>query len=231
MDTHDCKDLALDLHHIDFSYNADPVLTDLSLQVPLGSVTILHGDNGSGKSTLLRLILGEIKPKHGSIILMGNHENKHALAYPQIGYVPQVQNMAQITFPITCLELVALDLYREVGFVKFLTRKAREKAGKQLAKLGLAEFASTPFKDLSGGLKQRVMIARALMREPKLLILDEPTAGVDEESKQGFLDLIRKLNQEGMTLVIVTHELGLLLEKLPQAQTYLLEGGHLHASL
>lgn len=228
---HAHEDLALDIHHVAFQYNAEPVLKDVNLTLKRGGVAIIQGENGSGKSTLLRLILGELKPQQGMINLLGYPVKQHAKAYPQVGYLPQVQNMAQVTFPVTCLELATLDLYRKLGPIKLLNRRAKAQAKAQLEALHLQDYVYTPFKELSGGLKQRVMIARAMMRNPELLILDEPTAGVDEESKRGFLKVLAELSAQGLTLVIVTHEMSLLLESFPDAQTYSMKEGVLHAGL
>lgn len=210
-----------------FSYGQDPILKKVDFSVDVGQIALILGENGSGKSTFLKLLLGELRAGCGEIEILGERIENLA-SYEKFGYVPQVQSFNQIAFPITVLEIVVLSLYREFGFLKIPRKGHKEKAKEILQKFGLSNFIHTPFNELSGGLKQRTMIARALMHEPEILILDEPTAGVDQDSKEDFLHLIKKLNQKyGITVVVVSHEIGLMKNILMPNKIYEMRGGRL----
>lgn len=213
------------IDNISFGYTDDLVIKDLSLKVGQGDLVLLVGENGSGKSTLLKLILGEIKPKHGIIKILGKDINKMT-SFREIGYVPQMNVVNKIAFPITCLELVVLNLYEDFGFFKIPNKKHLEKAKKILIEMGLEEYINVPFNELSGGLQQRVMISRAMINNPKLLVLDEPTSGVDQKSKEKFFELIKLLkNEYEISIVLVTHELELVNEFLDIDYVYRFKNG------
>ncbi|MFM1515035.1 ABC transporter ATP-binding protein [Helcococcus ovis] len=215
----------VEVKNLYFGYSGEYVLKNLNLKIEKGSLIAITGENGSGKSTLLKLILGEIKPDKGTI-LFDNQDISKIKSFKQIGYVPQVQNFEKIAFPITCLELVTLNQYEDFGFIKIARRKHKEKAKHSLINLGLENYINTPFNELSGGLQQRVIIARAMINNPQLLILDEPTAGVDKNSKKDFLHLIEKINKESkVTVLIVTHELELINKTLNPSKIYKIEDG------
>lgn len=213
--------------HVHFSYKADKVITDLSMEVKKGQLVSILGENGSGKSTLLKLILGQLKPLSGTVTLLGKTADQ-MVSFKEIGYVPQVQNAKDIAFPITVLELVVLGLYESFSLIKIPRKKHKDKAKEILEELGLSPYLNAPFNELSGGLRQRAMIARAMINDPKILILDEPTAGVDEESKKAFLELLESMNKEkGITIIIVTHELQTIEEVLTLDQIYRMEEGRI----
>lgn len=217
----------IQLRDVYYAYLTEPVLKGINLDIPQGTITVLSGENGSGKSTLLKVILGELIPQQGEVRLMDTPVAEMT-DFSAVSYVPQVQVMNQVAFKITCLELVSLNLYREFGFWKIPTQAAKAKARKQMEALGLSEYVDTPFNELSGGLKQRTMIARALVNEPKLLILDEPTANVDAESTKAFLAQLNQLKaEEHLTIVIVSHDLQALQENLAIDTHYRLRLGEL----
>ncbi len=216
------------ISNLAFSYAEDPVIHNLNFSVRKGELVLITGENGSGKSTLLKLILGEYKPVAGSIHLMGTEVGTQT-DFSSIGYVPQSQTVTRMGFPITCLELVVLNLSQDFGWIK-IPRAAHKRRGLEMLKrLGLEEYWNTPMKELSGGLRQRVMIARALINNPSLLILDEPTSGIDQGKKVHFLGLIQKLNQElHIPIILVTHELGFIQENLKFNKIYRMENGGLN---
>lgn len=217
----------IEIKDLEFGYRQESLLRGIHLSVRKGDVVMIVGENGSGKSTLLKLLLGELNAQKGSIKLFGRGLSSNS-SFKEVGYVPQVQSFNQVTFPITVLELVVLSLYREFGPIKIPRKKHREKAIELLKKMGLEKYIHTPFNELSGGLKQRTMITRALMNKPEILILDEPTAGVDKESKKEFLNLIEKLNKEQhITILIVTHEAGLMKEHITNTRIYEMREGRL----
>lgn len=215
----------IDIKDLYFGYTKELVVKDINLDVEKGQVVAIQGENGSGKSTLLKLILGQLTPDKGKILIDGKNI-KEIEDLRHIGYVPQVQNFNDIGFPITTREIVVLNLYQDFGFIKIPRKKHKEKAEEILKSLGLEKYINTPYNQLSGGFKQRTMIARALINNPDLLILDEPTAGVDIESKESFLKLINQTNKErNITILIVTHEMDLIEKNLNLSATYKMEGG------
>lgn len=213
------------VENVNFGYTEDKVLKDLNFAVNSGEIIVIIGGNGVGKSTLMKLVLGELEPDSGEIRLMGEEVSKID-NFKNIGYVPQGSIVNKVTFPITCEELVTLELYDDFGFIKTPRRRHRRRSRKMLNKMGLGQYLKTPINELSGGLQQRVMIARAMMNDPKLLILDEPTAGVDESSKIHFAQVIQELNKElGITIVLVTHELDWVKDNLKVDYIYELKDG------
>ncbi len=218
---------AIKVSNLVFGYNAMPVLKDLSFSIPEGDLCCITGENGSGKSTLMKLILGELKGYKGTISLFGKTMKEYN-DLTWIGYVPQASVMNKVAFPTTCREIVVQGLYRQFGIVRIPRRKHYEAAQQALAKMDLERYARVPFNQLSGGLQQRVMICRALINDPKLLILDEPTAGVDKESKESFLSLLNQINQEQkITCLLVSHEYQLVSERLKLDSTYRIEDGRI----
>ena len=217
----------IDVSNLNFGYTSELVLKDVNLCVDEGQFICITGENGSGKSTLLKVLLGELKHFEGSIKLFGNPINS-IKDFKDIGYVPQNSVMNKVAFPTTCREMVAINLYRSFGPVKFPGKKHFERAEKALVDMGLEKYVRTPFNELSGGLQQRVMITRALINDPRLLILDEPTAGVDNESKVRFLELLETVTQErNITAVLVSHELELVSRHINFDATYRINSGRI----
>ncbi len=176
-----------------FSYTDSPpyVLAGINLEIHDGEYVSVVGDNGSGKSTLMRLILKFIKPTSGSITAQTK----------RVGYVPQKNDFSNSSFPITVYE--ALHSYR-----KLLKIKDKNTVGDALEQVGMSEFTGALMGTLSGGQSQKVLIARALMGKPDLLILDEPSTGVDRNSQKEIYALVKRINQEnGITVVSVEHNL------------------------
>lgn len=213
--------------NLNFGYSKEKVIDGLNLRVTKGELVVVVGGNGSGKSTLLKLLLGELKGQSGNIELLGKDLREYR-DFKSVGYVPQMNIVNKIPFPITCLELVVLNLYRDFGIVKIPKKRHIEKAKEILIDMELDAYIDTPFNELSGGLQQRVLIARAMVNSPEILILDEPTAGVDEESKYNFFRIIQDLNEEcNMTVILVTHEIASARQNLKLDKIYGLENGRL----
>lgn len=163
--------------------------------------------NGSGKSTLLKNMLGELRPQTGEVQILGKNIMDYT-SYREIGYVPQLSVVETIAFPTTVREMVVLNLYEEMGFLKIPGKKEKEKVEKILSYMDLTPYRDYPVNELSGGLQQRAVIARAMVNDPDLLILDEPTAGIDVENRADFLATIQRLNDDkNLTVILVTHEL------------------------
>jgi zinc transport system ATP-binding protein len=189
-----------------FGYTDEPVLTDVGLEVHPGEFVALVGPNGSGKSTLLRLLLGTLRPDAGSVRLFGRPPGDLA-DRGRLGYVPQRPVMASET-PATVHEIVAAGRLARRGWWRPLSRDDRRAITHALTSVGLEDMAERPVTELSGGQQQRAFIARAFASEPELLVLDEPTAGVDAESQVRFRDSIAHLIREhGGGVLLVSHEL------------------------
>lgn len=210
---------SIDIKNLKFSYIADEIILDsIDFEVSEGEFAVIIGGNGSGKSTLIKNILGELKPDKGEIKILGKKMNQNS-DYKDLGYVPQISVVEKIAFPITVIELVVLNLYKDFGFFKYPKKEHIRKADEILKYMDLYSYRNVPINELSGGLKQRSMIARAMVHDPKILILDEPTVGVDKESKKQFLKMISKLNKEKkLTILLITHELEEVM-RLGQAQS------------
>lgn len=195
----------IELDGVSFAYESGRVLSDVTLSIKPQDYVVLLGANGSGKTTLLKVVLGLLKPTSGRVSLFGGPATEPR-ARERIGYVPQ-RAVISSRLPATVLEVVLAGRAAKRRFGGF-ARDEREQAVRALERVGLAEFARRRIGELSGGQQQRVLIARALASDPELLILDEPTAGVDRDSQIRFAQVLRALNQEGVAIVIVAHDLG-----------------------
>lgn len=198
---------AIKISNLKFSYPANEVLKGLDLDVDHGGVTGLIGQNGSGKTTLLKLILGQLKPDSGEILIYGK-KPKEAIGKESIAYIAQGGLGEGENFPGSCLEILSLSLYKETSIFNFFRENYREKASRALESVGMAGFEERLIGELSGGQRQRVLLAKALVSQPKLLILDEPTKGLDSSTTDDFFELLKKLNQKNnMTIFIISHDL------------------------
>jgi zinc transport system ATP-binding protein len=195
----------IELHSVSFSYETGRVLADVSLKIMPKNYVVLLGANGSGKSTLLKVAVGLLKPTSGSAQLFGRPATD-TRARERVGYVPQ-RAVISSRLPATVLEVVLAGRAARRRFGGF-TRAERQQALRALERVGMQDFARRRIGELSGGQQQRVLIARALASDPELLILDEPTAGVDRDSQIAFARVLRELNGDGVAIVIVAHDLG-----------------------
>lgn len=187
-------------------YDGRPVLHGVSLTVTAGEVVAILGANGSGKSTLVRAVLALTPPSAGTVELFGTAQRRFR-QWHRVGYVPQRMG-AGSGVPATVAEVVAAGRLARRGPLRPARRADREAVAAALAAVGLADRAGEPVATLSGGQQQRTLIARALAGEPELLVLDEPTAGVDAGSQQAFADALGGYVARGGTVVLVAHELG-----------------------
>ncbi len=199
------RDPVIDLSTVTFGYTATPVLEDVSLAVDPGEYAAVVGPNGSGKSTLLKVVLGLVTPDSGSARLFGEPSRSFDNG-ARIGYVPQHADAA-VGMPITVREVVKMGRFPHVG-VRGLSDADWDVVDAAIETVGMAGFATRRIGELSGGQRQRAFIARALAGEADLLVLDEPTVGVDIESVEAFYDLLDALNEDGMTIVLIEHDLG-----------------------
>lgn len=199
---------ALEISSLSFRYDKAEVLTDINLTLPMGTFLGIVGPNGSGKSTLVKLILGLLKVKDGHIKLFGT-EIQHFKDWKKIGFVSQKANSFNSGFPATVYEVVSMGLVSQIGLFKFLTKADKQKVLHAIETVGMKDYLNRNIGELSGGQQQRVFIARAIVSNPELLILDEPTVGVDVNNVENFYQILDKLNNEHkITLVLITHDIG-----------------------
>lgn len=195
------------LENVDFTYGCHPVLSDINLTIESGDAVGVVGPNGSGKTTLLKLILGRLKPNCGNVRIFGVDAARFKEKY-KIGYVSQRAAHFNTQFPATVREVVASGRVAKRGLFRPLIRSDYKLIDEALSLVGLNELSQQPIGILSGGQQQRVFIARALAAGPEILIMDEPTVGVDQAAQSSLYQLMRELNQvQGITLLIVSHEL------------------------
>lgn len=173
---------------------------NINLGIKSGSYTCIIGENGVGKSTLVKTLLGLIPPIGGTITMEDN------LKSIDIGYLPQ-QTQIQKDFPASVFEVVLSGCLNKVGFRPFYNKAEKMLAKEMLTKLGILDLSYKSYSELSGGQQQRVLLARALCATKKILLLDEPTAGLDVTTTADFYSLIKSLNEEGITIIMITHNL------------------------
>jgi zinc transport system ATP-binding protein len=195
----------VEVRGVSFAYESGPVLEGLDLTVHPGDYLLLLGPNGAGKSTLLKVALGLLPPTSGTVRLFGRHPRDSSRL---VGYVPQRAALSS-RVPATVAETVVAGRAAR-RLLGGYSRQDREAALRSLDLVGMRELAGRRIGELSGGQQQRVLIARALANEPALLILDEPTAGVDRDSQLQFAGVLRDLHDRGLTIVVVAHDLGAL---------------------
>lgn len=205
----------ISIKNVSFSYSGGVnVLENLSFDIYKKDFIAIIGANGSGKSTLLKLILKELNPSDGEIFISSTNI-KNFKEWDTIGYVPQINAGNIPGFPITALEIVILNLYNKMGFFKFSRKSHIELAKRALSQVNMLDFANTPMNKMSGGQQQRIMIAKSLINNPKILIFDEPTTGIDKESKDQLFKILTHLNRiHGITILLVTHELEIMKDNL-----------------
>jgi zinc transport system ATP-binding protein len=193
------NDIILD--KISFAYKHRNVLEDVDLLIKKGEFASIVGPNGGGKTTLLKLLLGLIKPDKGQIRIFGKSPSN---ARQQIGYMPQYAHL-DMSFPASVMDVVLMGRLSKSSL--WFSKKDKIQAFNAIDELGMSAFVDTGFNELSGGQKQRILIARALCNRPDILLLDEPTANVDQQTEKNLFSILKKLNSK-MTILIVSHDLG-----------------------
>lgn len=198
------NDVILNVSNLSFGYNREKIFNNVNFEVDKGDFVALVGPNGAGKSTLIKLILGQLSPNNGRVDLFLNEK----LGYRDVGYVPQLGIGSSYTFPITVGELVSLSLHDETRGFKVFKCNYKDKVLDALLQVGMEDEINSLYYQLSGGQRQRVLIAKALVSNPSFLILDEPTNGIDFETRQKLFSLLHHLNvAHGITILMITHEL------------------------
>ena len=190
---------------VGFGYDRTAVLHDVDLTVHAGDFTGVVGPSGSGKTSLLRLLLGTARPQRGTVTRAPR---------TAVSYVPQLETV-DWSFPVTVAECVLMSRTQR-RLVPWATAEERREVAAVLERLGIAELAGRHIRELSGGQQQRMFIARALLRRPQLLLMDEPTSGVDVGTRHEVLHLLDELHRDGLAIVLTTHDLNGMAAHLPQ---------------
>lgn len=201
-------ELAVSVKGISFGYSKDePVLKNVSFDIAEGEFVGIIGPNGGGKTTLLKLLMGFIEPWEGTISIF----SKSATSYPNdIGYVPQALHYDR-TFPISVIDLVLQGRLSRLSWTGRYSSRDREIAHHAIEQVNLTDFCDKSFGTLSGGQAQRVLIARALATEPKVLLLDEPLAAVDVQAEADFYEVMHKI-RKNLTIIMVTHDIQAIIQ-------------------
>ena len=208
---HGAGEPIVELRDVTCGYDGLPVLSDVSLSMAPGDFVGLLGPSGSGKTTLLRAILGAVDLYRGQVLVNGvSTEDKR----PRTGYVPQLETI-DWNFPVTVEEVVMMGRTMDNLLFPWHRKRERKLALEMLERLGISDLTRRHIRELSGGQQQRVFLARALVSSPTLLLLDEPTAGVDIKTRDDIMHLLHELNHQGVTIVMTTHEINAVAAHLP----------------
>ena len=196
-------DAAIEVEDLTVAYGDQPVLWDVDLTVPSGVLMGIVGPNGAGKTTLIKAILGLVRPAAGRVLVRGR---PYAAERRAVAYVPQ-RGSVDWDFPTSVLDVVMMGRYGALGWVRRPGRRERERALEALAKVGMERLADRQISQLSGGQQQRVFLARALVQDAEVYLMDEPFQGVDATTERAVVELLRSLRAERKTVVAVHHDL------------------------
>jgi zinc/manganese transport system ATP-binding protein len=196
-------------HDVTLGYDTHPAVHHLDGEIASGSLTAIVGPNGSGKSTLIKGIVGQLTPLEGRIEIVDSTRSA-------IAYLPQ-QAAIDRTFPISVFDLVALGLWSEIGSLRGLTGKQRDRVAEALSAVGLEGLEQRPIDTLSGGQLQRTLFARVLLQNSRLILLDEPFTAIDAKTSTDLMALIERWHGEARTIIAVLHDIELVKERFPQA--------------
>lgn len=199
----DASSIPLTVDDLTVAYHRKPVIWDLEFQIPPGKLVGIVGPNGAGKSTLLKAIMDLIPVASGHIEVFGDsyRRNRH-----RVGYVPQRESV-DWDFPVSALDVVTMGLYRNIGWCRPVRRKHRDIARDALQKVGIADLADRQISQLSGGQQQRTFLARALVQDADLYLMDEPFAAVDAATEAAIIEILRKMQADGRTALVIHHDL------------------------
>ncbi|EMI41772.1 MULTISPECIES: metal ABC transporter ATP-binding protein [Pirellulaceae] len=195
--------IALSVDDLTVAYHRKPVIWDVEFEIPQGKLVGVVGPNGAGKSTLLKAIMDLIPKASGRVEVFGKpyHQSLH-----RVGYVPQRESV-DWDFPVDALDVVTMGLYRRVGWCLPIRKKHRDAAREALARVGIADLAHRQISQLSGGQQQRTFLARALVQDADLYLMDEPLAAVDAATEAAIVELLKQMQADGKTAVVIHHDL------------------------
>ena len=209
----------IEVKDLSFKYDRDYIFENLNFDIYEGDFVGIIGANGAGKSTLIKLILGQLRPTNGSVRIYGE-DPQLAKCLSSVGYVPQVGRARGMDFPARVSEIVMMNMYQEIGLFRFVKKHHKEAVRRALEMVGMEDFENRRFSDLSGGQQQRVVIAKAIVNKPKILIMDEPTTGIDKKSEIVLYDLLKMLQKkENLTIVMISHDI----EKIKKCSNKIVE--------
>ncbi|WP_047813785.1 metal ABC transporter ATP-binding protein [Rhodopirellula islandica] len=195
--------IALKVDDLTVAYHRKPVIWDVELEIPAGNLVGIVGPNGAGKSTLLKAAMDLIPRASGRVEFFGQPYSK---SRSRVGYVPQRESV-DWDFPVDALDVVTMGLYRQLGWCMPVRKKHRDMAREALARVGIADLAHRQISQLSGGQQQRTFLARALVQNADLYLMDEPLAAVDAATEAAIIDLLRQMRTDGKTAVVIHHDL------------------------
>lgn len=197
---------ALELHDLGVAYHQKPVLYGIDLEVPRGELVGIIGPNGAGKSTLIKAIMGLVEVGTGWAKVFGEEYEHSPRTKKKVAYVPQRESV-DWDFPVNVMDVVLMGRYGRIGLIKRPGKSDITKAREALDKVGMLPFAKRQISNLSGGQQQRVFLARALVQDSELYLMDEPFTGVDAATEGAIIELLRELKSQGKTILVVHHDL------------------------
>ncbi|MBL8815592.1 MAG: ABC transporter ATP-binding protein [Planctomyces sp.] len=197
------SDIPLSVYDLTVAYQRKPVIWDIEFEIPRGAIVGVIGPNGAGKSTLLKAILELLPRVSGRTEIFGM---PYSQVRHRVGYVPQRESV-DWDFPVSALDVVTMGLYHQIGWCRPVRSRHREAALKALTRVGIGELAKRQISQLSGGQQQRTFLARALVQNADLYLMDEPFAAVDAATEKAIVDLLRDMRNEGKTTLVIHHDL------------------------
>lgn len=199
----DEQSVPLAVDDLTVAYDRKPVIWDVGFEIPAGSLVGIVGPNGGGKSTLLRAIMDLVPRASGRVSVFGTsyRQSRH-----RVGYVPQRESV-DWDFPVDALDVVTMGLYRQIGWCLPIRAKHRRAAMEALERVGIADLARRQISQLSGGQQQRTFLARALVQNADLYLMDEPFSAVDASTERAIIDLLRDMRSAGKTAIVIHHDL------------------------
>ncbi len=199
---------AVEIRDLSVAIKGKEILKNINFTLEEGKFLGIVGPNGGGKTTLVKIILGLISPTSGSVAVFGSSPETLLHGNGVFGYLPQHQNIDP-NFPASALDIVLMGRYRKAGFLRWPGKKDREKASECMSMMGIESLTDVQYSQLSGGQQQRVSIARALAGEPRILVLDEPSTGIDVVGQEDFYHLLKGLQKKmNLTILMVSHDIG-----------------------
>jgi manganese/zinc/iron transport system ATP- binding protein len=197
------SEVPLSIYDLTVAYHRKPVLWDISLDFPPGQLIGVVGPNGAGKSTLIKAVMDLVPRASGSIQVFGKpyKKNRH-----RVGYVPQRESV-DWDFPVDAIDVVTMGLYGRIGWCMPVRKRHRRLAAEALDRVGLSDFGSRQISQLSGGQQQRTFLARALVQDADLYLMDEPFAAVDAATERAIIDILKEMKDRGKTVLVIHHDL------------------------
>ena len=199
---------AIEVHDLSVAYREKPVLWDIDLAVPAGVLMAVVGPNGAGKTTLIKAMLGLVRPVSGEVLVNGKPYSARTRA---VAYVPQ-RGTVDWDFPTTAIDVVTMGTYGQLGWFRRPGKPQHTAAADALNRVGMPELAARQISELSGGQQQRVFLARALVQDAPVYLMDEPFQGVDAVTERAIIDILRELRSRGRTVLVVHHDLSTVKE-------------------